>query len=47
MQEVKTIEDVELLMLTHGENVVDSIGAEVDRIEKNLKVRACNISIKE
>ena len=25
-------------MLKHGENIVDMIGAEIDRIEKELKV---------
>ena len=40
MKEVKTIEntdDMELFMLKHGENVVDCLGSEVDRIEKELK----------
>jgi hypothetical protein len=26
-------------MLTHGENIVDRVGAEIDRIERNLRVR--------
>lgn len=38
MQELKTIEEAELLFLKHGENIVDLIGSEVDRIEKQLKV---------
>jgi hypothetical protein len=25
-------------MLTHGENIVDRVGAEIDRIERNLRV---------
>ena len=25
-------------MLKHGENIVDRVGAEIDRIERNLKV---------
>ena len=33
------VEDVEAFMLKHGECVVDILGGEVDRIEKNLKVR--------
>lgn len=40
MKEVKTIEnthDMELFMLKHGENVVDCLGSEVDRIEQELK----------
>lgn len=28
-------------MLKHGENIIDTLGAEVDRLEKELKVR-CN-----
>lgn len=28
-------------MLKHGENIVDLLGAEVDRIETELKVGAC------
>ena len=30
-------------MLKHGENIVDSLGAEVDRIEKSLKVKKSRI----
>ena len=36
---MKTIEDVEVFMLKHGENIVDSLGEQVDRIETILKVR--------
>lgn len=39
MQHLKTIEEVEAFFLKHGENIVDLIGGEVDRIEKQLKVR--------
>jgi hypothetical protein len=38
MQAVANIEDVEMFMLKHGECIVDVLGGEVDRIEKNLKV---------
>jgi hypothetical protein len=38
MQELKAMEEVEAFMLKHGENIVDMLGAEVDRIEKELKV---------
>ena len=41
-QEVKkmnTSEELETFMLKHGENIVDTLGGEVDRIEKNLKVK--------
>jgi zinc transporter 9 len=37
MKGLKTIEDVEAFMLKHGENIVDLIGAEIDRIERELK----------
>ena len=37
MQAVSTAEEVEAFMLKHGENIVDSLGAEVDRIEKKLR----------
>ncbi|MPC08234.1 Zinc transporter 9 [Portunus trituberculatus] len=35
---LKTIEDVEAFMLKHGENIVDSLGEQVDRIETILKI---------
>jgi len=38
MQGLMSIEDAESFMLKHGENIVDILGGEVDRIEKNLKV---------
>lgn len=38
VQTLKTPEDLELFMLKHGENIVDIMGSEVDRIEKNFKV---------
>ena len=37
MQAVTTTEEAEAFMLKHGENIVDSLGAEVDRIEKKLR----------
>lgn len=40
MKALKTAEEAESYLLKHGENIVDSLGAEVDRIEKSLKVRA-------
>lgn len=36
-KDVKTIEECEEFMLKHGENIVDLLGAEVDRIETELK----------
>jgi PREDICTED: similar to solute carrier family 30 (zinc transporter), member 9 len=38
MQSLKTIDEVEAFFLKHGENIVDLLGGEVDRIEKELKV---------
>lgn len=38
IQQVKTLEELEAFMLKHGENIVDMLGAEVDRLEKDLKV---------
>ncbi len=35
---MKTIEELEAFMLKHGENIVDLLGAEIDRIEQKLKV---------
>ena len=37
IREVKSEKDVEAFVLTHGEGVVDLLGAEVDRIEKELR----------
>ena len=36
---MKTSEDLENFMLKHGENIIDTLGAEVDRLEKELKVQ--------
>jgi hypothetical protein len=38
VQNMKTIEELETFLLKHGENIVDLLGAEIDRIEKELKV---------
>lgn len=35
---MNTVDQVETFMLKHGEAIVDTMGAEVDRIERNLKV---------
>ena len=32
------MEEIEGFMLKHGEKIIDSLGAEVDRIEKEIKV---------
>lgn len=38
MQKLQTLEDVDNFMLKHGENIVDLVGGEIDRIERELKV---------
>lgn len=50
MQKMKTIDEVENFMLRHGENVIDLVGAEIDRIESQLKkahpeIRHCDLEI--
>ncbi|KAK4296232.1 hypothetical protein Pmani_031261 [Petrolisthes manimaculis] len=50
IENIKTLEDLEAFMLKHGENIVDSLGAEVDRIETILKkshpeIRHCDLEI--
>lgn len=37
IREIKSEKDAEAFVLTHGEGVVDLLGAEVDRIEKELR----------
>lgn len=37
IQLVKSPEELEAFMLKHGENIIDTLGAEVDRLEKALK----------
>jgi len=37
MSNVSSVEGAELFMLKHGENIVDRVGAEIDRIERNLR----------
>lgn len=36
---MQNIDELEMFLLTHGENIVDMIGGEIDRIELKLKVR--------
>lgn len=39
IQSIKTFEEMEAFMLKHGENIVDLLGAHVDRIETTMKKR--------
>uniref|UniRef100_T1IY14 Zinc transporter 9 n=1 Tax=Strigamia maritima TaxID=126957 RepID=T1IY14_STRMM len=50
MRNMKTMDEVESYMLKHGENVIDMVGAEIDRIETSLKkrnpeIRHCDLEI--
>jgi len=38
MSKVSNVHELEVFMLKHGENIVDRVGAEIDRIERNLRV---------
>ncbi|KAK3565131.1 hypothetical protein QTP86_033976 [Hemibagrus guttatus] len=44
IQLVKTPEELEAFMLKHGENIIDTLGAEVDRLEKELKITVSSCS---
>lgn len=44
IQQVKNFEELEIFMLKHGENIIDTLGAEVDRLEKELKL--CNPEVR-
>ena len=39
MKKIDTLETAETFLLRHGENIVDRVGAEIDRIERNLRVK--------
>lgn len=36
---MQNIDELEAFLLKHGENIVDLLGGEIDRIEVKLKVR--------
>ena len=36
---MQNIDQLEAFLLNHGENIVDMLGGEIDRIELKLKVR--------
>jgi len=40
VQDFKTVDEMERFLLEYGEQVVDVLGAEVDRIELKIKVRS-------
>jgi len=37
IQKINNVPDLESFLLKHGENIVDRVGAEIDRIERNLR----------
>lgn len=39
VQQLTTVPELELFLLEHGEEVIDMLGQQVDRIEKNIKKR--------
>ncbi|XP_023946958.1 zinc transporter 9 [Bicyclus anynana] len=50
MKKIETIDDVESFLLKHGENIVDMLGGEIDRIELKLRkkfpqIRHCDLEI--
>ena len=38
VHDVQSPEELERFMLDHGEQIIDTLGQEVDRIERNIKV---------
>lgn len=47
IKSIKQPEETEQCMLKHGEAIIDTIGAEIDRIEMKLKVNKSRINILE
>ncbi|CAK1578412.1 unnamed protein product [Parnassius mnemosyne] len=50
IKKIETIDDVEAFLLKHGENIVDMLGGEIDRIELKLRkkfpqIRHCDLEI--
>jgi hypothetical protein len=41
---LRTSADLEQFLLNHGEQVIDGLAVEVDRIERNVKVRSSHIT---
>ena len=46
MKILNSPDQVEAFMLKHGEAIVNTLGAKVDRIEQNLKVTALLFNIR-
>lgn len=50
LKDMQTIEELESFMLKHGENIVDMMGGEIDRIEMKLRkrhpeIRHCDLEV--
>jgi len=50
IQKIKQYDEMETFLLKHGENIVDLLGAEIDRIERDLRrrhpeVRHCDLEL--
>ena len=43
VQSIETTEQLEQFLLDHGEQIIDVLGSQVDRIERNIKV--CKVVI--
>ena len=44
VREIRTPEELERFLMDHGEQIIDTLGQEVDRIERNIKVSVDGIS---
>lgn len=40
VNKIKTTSELEMFMLEHGEQIIDVLGSQVDRIERNIKIKA-------
>ena len=45
IKKISTVEHLERFLLEHGEQVVDILGSEVDRIEQEIKVQPNNMGV--
>ena len=45
VQKLSSVEELERFLLEHGEQIVDTLGSEVDRIEQEIKVQCISISL--
>ena len=45
VQKLSSVEELERFLLEHGEQIVDTLGSEVDRIEQEIKVNLQCVSL--